>query len=216
MKLGKLLVEKALVVDCELGDEPEDRLASATTMAKAIAKKKASNSKKGRRKIWRSLVAADLTRLKTEIGKLATYVAERKIITREDVSALVISEKTTTVWELADLLAARQPKKALEFLDRLLRDGEEPLSMLGAMAWMYRKLIEASEIKGVCKRLASGTRAWDAAGTGGVSTAKRAQDFETAVAGRFARAAQRGRPAEGQRSRAAHSNGISGGAVDWR
>jgi DNA polymerase-3 subunit delta len=65
------------------------------------------------------------------------------------VSTLVISEKTTTVWELADLLALRQSKKALEFLDRLLRDGEEPLSMVGAMAWMYRKLIEASEVKGV-------------------------------------------------------------------
>jgi DNA polymerase III subunit delta len=94
-------------------------------------------------------VAADLMRLKTEIDKLATYAAEKKVIARADVSALVISEKTTTVWELADLLASRQPKKALEFLDRLLRDGEEPLQMLGAMAWMYRKLIEASEVKGV-------------------------------------------------------------------
>ena len=50
----------------------------------------------------------------------------------------------------------RQPKKALEFLDRLLRDGEEPLPMLGAMTWMYRKLIEASEVKGV-------TNGWQAA-----------------------------------------------------
>jgi DNA polymerase III delta subunit len=30
----------------------------------------------------------------------------------------------------------------------LLRDGEEPLPMLGAMTWMYRKIIEASEVKG--------------------------------------------------------------------
>src|SRR4029077_18371095 len=72
----------------------------------------------------------------------------RKAIRREDVSALVGSEKTTTAWELADMLASRQPKKALEFLDRLLRDGEEPLPMLGAITWMYRKLIEASEVKG--------------------------------------------------------------------
>jgi DNA polymerase-3 subunit delta len=93
-------------------------------------------------------VAADLMRLKMEIEKLATYVAEREMIRREDVSALVVSEKTTTVWEMADMLASRQGSKALEFLDRLLRDGEEPLPMLGAMTWMYRKLIEASEVKG--------------------------------------------------------------------
>jgi DNA polymerase III subunit delta len=101
-------------------------------------------------------VAADLMRLKTEIDKLATYAAERKLIRQQDVGAMVVSEKTTTVWELADILASRQPKKALEFLDRLLREGEEPLPMLGAMAWMYRKLIEASEVKGV-------TNGWQAA-----------------------------------------------------
>jgi DNA polymerase III delta subunit len=62
---------------------------------------------------------------------------------------MVISERAATVWEMADMLASRQPKRGLDFLDRLLRDGEEPLQMLGAMAWMYRKLVEASEIKGV-------------------------------------------------------------------
>jgi DNA polymerase III subunit delta len=88
-------------------------------------------------------------RLKTEIDKLATFAAGRKQLRREDVSALVVSEKTTTVWELADLLASRQGEKALEFLDRLLREGEEPLQMLGAITWMYRKLVEASEVRGV-------------------------------------------------------------------
>jgi DNA polymerase-3 subunit delta len=88
-------------------------------------------------------------RLKTEIEKLATFVDDKRLIARNDVSAMVISEKKATVWELADLLAARKSAKALEFLDRLLRDGEEPLPMVGAMAWMYRKLIEASEVRGV-------------------------------------------------------------------
>ena len=101
-------------------------------------------------------VAADLMRLKTEIVKLATHAGEKKFISKIDVSSMVISEKTTTVWELADLLAARKSAKALEFLDRLLRDGEEPLPMVGAMAWRYRKLIEASEVKGA-------TNGWQAA-----------------------------------------------------
>jgi DNA polymerase-3 subunit delta len=149
MKLGKLLAEKTLVVECGLGERAEDRLAAATALAKAIAKEEGVEFEKGAAEDLAEFVAADLMRLKTEIDKLATYVAEKKLITRADVSALVISEKTTTVWELADLLASRQSKKALEFLDRLLRDGEEPLQMLGAITWMYRKLIEASEVRGV-------------------------------------------------------------------
>src|SRR5216683_1168341 len=149
MKLGKLLAEKALVVECGLGEKPEERQAAAVALARAIGKEQGVEFEKGAAEDLAEFVAADLMRLKTEIDKLATYVAEKKVIGRADVSALVISEKTTTVWELADMLAARQSKKAMEFLDRLLRDGEEPLQMLGAITWMYRKLIEASELKGI-------------------------------------------------------------------
>jgi DNA polymerase-3 subunit delta len=156
MKLGKLLAEKTLVVECALGENAGERQTAAVALARAIAKEEGVEFEKGAAEDLAEFVAADLQRLKTEIEKLATFAAERKLIRRQDVTALVISEKTTTVWELADMLASRQTKKALEFLDRLLRDGEEPLPMLGAMAWMYRKLIEASEVKGV-------TNGWQAA-----------------------------------------------------
>lgn len=149
MKLGKLLAEKTLVVSCGLGENRDQRQAAAVALAKAIAKEEGVEFEKGAAEDLAEFVAADLMRLKTEIDKLATHAGEKKLITRNDVSAMVISEKTTTVWELADLLVARKSAKALEFLDRLLRNGEEPLPMLGAIAWMYRKLIEASELKGI-------------------------------------------------------------------
>jgi DNA polymerase-3 subunit delta len=149
MKLAKLLAEKTLVVEVGLGENPEQRLATAVTLAQVLAGEEKVEFERGAAEDLAEFVAADLLRLQTEITKLATYVGERKRIRRQDVSALVISEKTTTVWELADLLASRQPRKALEFLGRLLRDGEEPLQMLGALTWMYRKLIEASEVKGI-------------------------------------------------------------------
>jgi DNA polymerase-3 subunit delta len=156
MKLGKMLAEKTLVVACGLGDNPGDRQAAAVAFARTIGVEQGVEFEKGAAEDLAEFVAADLMRLKTEIEKLSTFAGERKFISRNDVSALVVSEKTTTVWELADLLAARKSAKALEFLDRLLRDGEQPLSMVGAMAWMYRKLIEASEVKGA-------TNGWQAA-----------------------------------------------------
>jgi DNA polymerase III subunit delta len=160
-----MLAEKTLVVECGLGENVEARLGAATALAKALAKETGVEFEKGAAEDLAEFVAADLMRLKTEVEKLATFAAEKKVIARADVAALVISEKTTTVWELADMLAARQGKKALEFLDRLLRDGEEPLPMLGAMTWMYRKLIEASEVKGVAN-------GWQAARALGMSPEK--------------------------------------------
>ena len=156
MKLAKLLAEGTLVVEVGLGENAEDRQAAALALAHAVAREQNVEFEKGAAEDLAEFVAADLLRLKTEIEKLSTYVGARKLIRRVDVSALVVSEKTTTVWELADMLASRHQKKALDFLDRLLRDGQEPLQMLGAITWMYRKLIEASEVKGV-------TNGWQAA-----------------------------------------------------
>jgi len=118
-------------------------------------------------------------------------------------SALVVSEKTTTVWELADMLASRQPKKALEFLDRLLRDGEEPLPMLGAMTWMYRKLIEASEIKGVAN-------GWQAARALGM----RPEQAELAL--QNARKISKGRLFSGLRALQKADDRLKGGGEDAR
>jgi len=155
MRMGKLLCEKALVVEIGLGENQNDRLSSAVALAKVIAKEEGCEFERGAAEDLAESVSADLQRMKTEISKLATFVAAKRPITRHDVAMLVISEKTATVWELVDLIASRQPKRALEFLDRVLREGEQPLQILGALTWMYRKVMEASEVRGV-------TQSWQA------------------------------------------------------
>jgi DNA polymerase III delta subunit len=44
------------------------------------------------------------------------------------------------------MLADRKRDAALAFLDNLLREGEEPIGIIGALAWLYRKLIEARSL----------------------------------------------------------------------
>ncbi len=149
MKLSKLLVEKSLVVTVGLGDDPNQRNAAAVALARSLAKEQGVEFEKGAAEDLAECVSADLQRLKTEIEKLATFAGERKTILLEDVASMVISERTTTVWEMADMIASRQGKRALDFLDRLLRSGEEPIFLLGGLLFMYRKLVEAGEVKGV-------------------------------------------------------------------
>jgi len=149
MRLAKLLTEQTLVVEVGLGEDPEQKLGAAAVLARSLAKEQGFEFETGAAEDLAEAVAADLMRLKTEIDKLTTYAAGRKQIRRQDVATMVISEKTATVWELTDLLASRDASRALDFLHRLLRDGEEPLQILGAITWMYRKLVEASEVKGV-------------------------------------------------------------------
>jgi DNA polymerase-3 subunit delta len=201
MKLAKLLSEKALVVEVGLGEDLQDRQAAAVPLARALGKEHGVDFEPGAAEDLAEFVAADLMRLKTEIEKLSTFVGSRKLIRRQDVTALVISEKTTTVWELADLLAARQQKRALEFLDRLLRDGEEPLQMLGAITWMYRKLIEASELRGI-------SNGYQAARV----LAMRPEQAELAL--QSARKIPKARLLQGLQSLQAADNRLKGGADD--
>ena len=46
-------------------------------------------------------------------------LGERKTIRLEDIAAMVISGRAATVWEMADMIASRHGKRALDFLDRL-------------------------------------------------------------------------------------------------
>jgi DNA polymerase III subunit delta len=147
MRLGKLLAEKTLVVEVGLGENLEQRQAAAVSLAHAMAKEEGVTFEKGAAEDLAEFVSADLQRLKTEVTKLVTYAGDRKQLKREDVALMVISEKTTTVWELANMMGNRQAGTALDFLDRLLREGEAPLQILGAITWMYRKIIEASEVR---------------------------------------------------------------------
>src|ERR1700687_3233420 len=108
MKLAKLLAEKALVVAVGLGADLQDRQAAAVPLARAMAKEQGVDFEQGAAEDLAEFVAADLMRLQTEIEKLSTYVGSRKLIRRHDVTALVISQKTTTLWGLADLPAPRR------------------------------------------------------------------------------------------------------------
>lgn len=200
MRLAKMLLEKALVVEVGLGENLDDRVAAAAVLAKSLAKDQGIEFEKGAAEDLAEFVSGDLMRLKTEIDKLATYAGEGKTVTRQDVSTLVISEKSATIWDVADFLAARQPKKALEFFERLLRDGEEPVQMLGAMAWMYRKLVEATEV-----RAANG---WQAARALGM----RPEQAELAI--QSARRISKGRLLAGIEALREADNRLKGGTKD--
>jgi DNA polymerase-3 subunit delta len=161
-KLSKMLTEEALVVSMELvgaGDE-DKRRAAAIEAAKPIAQEMARSAgvrlDEDAADELATQLNGELAWIRTEIEKLATYAGERRRITLADVDALVVSEQHYSVWQLADMLAARDRKSALVFLDRLMREGEDPVGLLGALAWMYRKLIEAQEAP-------AGINGWQAA-----------------------------------------------------
>jgi len=156
MRLAKMFAEKTLTVSVELSTDPAERARLAVPLSLEMAKELGATLEQDAAEELCDILNGELAAIRTELEKLSAYAGERRKITRADVDLLVISARKYEVWDLADMLAARKPAQALAFLDSLLREGEAPAQLLGALAWMYRKLLEAQE-------LPSGTAGWQAA-----------------------------------------------------
>jgi DNA polymerase-3 subunit delta len=146
MRLAKILMEKTVSVAVALSDKPEERIPLAVPVSLDMARELGVALDRDAAEELCEMLDGELASIRTEIEKLATYAGDRKKITRADVALLVVAEKKYEVWDLADMLAARQPARALEFLDSLLRNGEQAVALLGGLAWMFRKLLEAQEL----------------------------------------------------------------------
>ena len=143
-KLFKALSDKTLLVSCELGEE--GRVPIASTIAQDMAGELKLELPKDAALLLAESTNADLARMHTELEKLAVYAGDRKKLTREDVEALVVSESKHTVWQLAEMMANGDQARAMSFLHGLLRDGEQPVAIVGVLAWMCRKLLETQEL----------------------------------------------------------------------
>jgi DNA polymerase III subunit delta len=140
LRFKKLLAEKALVVELTIGSE------SASSLAAQMAKDLGSDIDRDAAALLADYVNCEPARMRIELEKLAAYAQGRPKITSGDVETLVVAARKNTVWQLADMLAARKRDAAMQFLDNLLREGEQPAGLVGALSWMYRKLIEARDL----------------------------------------------------------------------
>ena len=139
-KFYKLLGEKALIVELTIGHE------SAAALAVQMAKELGAEIDRPAAALLAEILNGEPARIRIELEKLATYVQGRGRITVADVEALVVAARKNTVWQLTEMLANRKRGAALTFLDNLLREGEQPAAIVGALAWTYRKLIEARDM----------------------------------------------------------------------
>jgi DNA polymerase III subunit delta len=92
------------------------------------------------------LVGTDIQTLTTELDKLATASLDTGRITADMVDDLIGRSRELSNWELGDHLIARNRKRALETLHRLLEDGAEPVMLIGMIAGNYRRLALAKDL----------------------------------------------------------------------
>jgi DNA polymerase III subunit delta len=140
LRFFKLLSDKATIVPLEITS------GSAAAFAAQMAHELGVAIDRDAASLLADILNGQPGRIRIELEKLAAYVQGRNRIAHADVEALVVAARKNTVWQLADLLAARDRRTALQFLENLLREGEAAPMIIGALAFRYRKLIEARSL----------------------------------------------------------------------
>ncbi len=85
-----------------------------------------------------------LGELKAELDKLILYKGEDKRIDRADVEDTVLQAEEVNIFELTDAIGRKDRRAAMKAFS-LLKD-EEPLKVLGTLAWYVRLLVRCREL----------------------------------------------------------------------
>ncbi|HTU32522.1 MAG TPA: DNA polymerase III subunit delta [Candidatus Acidoferrum sp.] len=135
-KFTKVLHEKAFTVALEITPE------SAVPLAMQMARERGAELDRSAATLLVDAVNAEPGRMSIEIEKLATHAGSEGHISKDHIECLVVAARKNTVWQLADLIAEHKANAALTLLENLLREGEQPPMIVGALAFRYRMLIE--------------------------------------------------------------------------
>ena len=83
--------------------------------------------------------------LRQELEKLALYSADKKVITLQDVVAVICGAEQYTIFQLVEAIASGETAGAIKFLNDLMERGQEPLPILGMITRQFRLLAIAGE-----------------------------------------------------------------------
>jgi DNA polymerase-3 subunit delta len=128
-------------------DVVEFRRASADearSEAAAMARRAGVVADQGVIELLVEALGADLTRIATEIEKMALFAGGRPI-GDDDVAALVPDARASTIFALVGTLGRRDRSRSLEILDTLFRDGEYLPLALAFLSSQFRAALVAKE-----------------------------------------------------------------------
>jgi DNA polymerase-3 subunit delta len=94
------------------------------------------------------MVGLGLEQLHQELDKVELFAAEGERMAARDLEKLLGRSREHSVFELTDALVAGRSEAALQVLNKLLDDGEEPVRILAMVSWVTRQLITARDLSG--------------------------------------------------------------------
>lgn len=101
--------------------------------------------------LFEQYLLGDLWRAESELQKLVLYkkaITENKKIeiTSDDINKMVKSESQSNIFDFIDALSNKNSKKAINFFEKLINDGQNELYILTMIIYQYRNMIIISDL----------------------------------------------------------------------
>ncbi|OZU89913.1 DNA polymerase III subunit delta [Virgibacillus indicus] len=97
--------------------------------------------------IFETELTANLQLLETELTKLALYVGENGLITKEIAEDLIAHTSNSSSLRLADAVIERNLHKAIAIYKDLEKMKEEPIALIGLLAFQFRTILRVKLLK---------------------------------------------------------------------
>lgn len=143
-QLFKLICKKAQIQEFkQLNFWESDKLLAWITQ---YAKSQGKDLSRGAAQLMLEIVGPNMRAIASEVAKLATYAGTRGMINEEDVLSIV-SEGQINIFKLREALESRELNASLLYLQKLLKNKEDPIKLLGFIASNFRRLLEVKALQ---------------------------------------------------------------------
>lgn len=141
-KISKLLKKHATVAVCnEIKDQELNQWIDT------LANELQITINKDAYEIFETELSTNLNLLESELRKLALYVGENGVITKEIAENLIAHTSTSSSLRLVDAVIDRNLHKAISIYKDLEKMKEEPIALIGLLAFQFRTILRVKLLK---------------------------------------------------------------------
>ncbi|MFD1066324.1 DNA polymerase III subunit delta [Oceanobacillus locisalsi] len=141
-KVTKQLKKQTYAVDCQAVQEKDAR-----TWIQSLTNSYGIEIDRDAMEILEAEVSSNIQLLQSEIGKLALYVGENGVVTKEVARQLVSHTPTTTSIALVDAVMKGSIQEAIHIYKDLEKMNEDPIAMIGLLAYQFRMILRVKQLK---------------------------------------------------------------------
>lgn len=141
-KISKQIKKQSIVAECNTIKDNELK-----SWINSLAKQLEVTISKEAYEIFEAELSTNLHQLENELHKLALYAGPNGVITKEIAENLVSHTTNSSSLRLVDAVIAKDLQKAITIFKDLLKMKEEPIAMIGLIAFQFRSILRVKLLK---------------------------------------------------------------------